>query len=176
MLKGDERLLSYPWSSFGAYLAAPEHRPGWIRADRLLGEHGIQADTSVGREQFERRRGCGGKRRCRSRRLRRGCIWEAPSRRMPTCTNTCGGVKRPAPTKAASASKGMRPNEKTDQTMADHVCVNAQLDDCGQRLDRPEMLDWLFPACIGLGNLLRYRADVDGYEGHILEAAGTTGS
>jgi hypothetical protein len=53
MLKGGERLLSYPWSSFGAYLAAPRHRPGWIRVDRLLGEHGIQADTAAGREQFE---------------------------------------------------------------------------------------------------------------------------
>jgi REP element-mobilizing transposase RayT len=54
MLKAGERLLSYPWSSFGAYLAAPEHRPGWIRVDRLLGEHGIQADTAAGREQFEK--------------------------------------------------------------------------------------------------------------------------
>ena len=45
MLKPDERLLAYPWSSFGAYAAAPEHRPSWIRVDRLLGEHGIQQDT-----------------------------------------------------------------------------------------------------------------------------------
>ncbi len=55
MLKPGERLLSYPWSSFGAYLAAPEHRPAWIRVDRLLGEHGIQEDTAAGRDQFERR-------------------------------------------------------------------------------------------------------------------------
>jgi REP element-mobilizing transposase RayT len=54
MLKTGERLLSYPWSSFGAYLAVPEHRPSWVRVDRLLGEHGIQADTAAGREQFER--------------------------------------------------------------------------------------------------------------------------
>ncbi len=27
MLQAPERLLSYPWSSFGAYMAAPEHRP-----------------------------------------------------------------------------------------------------------------------------------------------------
>jgi len=38
MLPGQERLLSYPWSSFGAYMAAPEHRPSWVRVDRLLGE------------------------------------------------------------------------------------------------------------------------------------------
>jgi hypothetical protein len=54
MLKAGERLLSHPWSSFGAYLASPEHRPGWIRVGRLLGEHGIQADTAAGREQFEK--------------------------------------------------------------------------------------------------------------------------
>jgi hypothetical protein len=33
----EERLLSYPWSSFGAYLAAPEQRPSWIRVDRGSG-------------------------------------------------------------------------------------------------------------------------------------------
>lgn len=53
MLAQGERLLSYPWSSYGAYLAAPEHRPGWIRVDRLLGEHGIQEDTAAGRGRFE---------------------------------------------------------------------------------------------------------------------------
>ena len=55
LLQPEERLLAYPWSSFGAYLAAPEHRPGWVRVDRLLGEHGIQADTAAGRQQFEAR-------------------------------------------------------------------------------------------------------------------------
>ena len=55
MLRAGERLLAYPWSSFGAYLAAPEHRPAWMRVDRLLGEHGIAADTAAGREEFERR-------------------------------------------------------------------------------------------------------------------------
>ena len=55
LLKPDERLLAYPWSSFGYYLAAPEHRPTWIRVDRLLGEHGLQQDTPVARQDFERR-------------------------------------------------------------------------------------------------------------------------
>ena len=55
LLTAGERLLSYPWSSFPLYLAAPEHRPGWIRVDRLLGEHGIQQDTSEGRREFEAR-------------------------------------------------------------------------------------------------------------------------
>src|SRR6516165_6322669 len=55
LLKPEERLLAYPWSSFGYYLAAPEHRPAWIRVDRLLGEHGLQQDTTVARQEFERR-------------------------------------------------------------------------------------------------------------------------
>jgi putative transposase len=55
LLKAEERLLAYPWSSFGAYIAAPAHRPFWIRTDRLLGEHGIQEDSAAGRQQFEQR-------------------------------------------------------------------------------------------------------------------------
>jgi REP element-mobilizing transposase RayT len=54
LLKREQRLLEYPWSSFGLYLAASAHRPAWLRADRLLGEHGIQRDDAAGREQFER--------------------------------------------------------------------------------------------------------------------------
>jgi len=37
------------------YVAAPGHRPGWMRADRLLGEHGISGDTPAGRQEYERR-------------------------------------------------------------------------------------------------------------------------
>jgi hypothetical protein len=55
ILKAEERLLAYPWSSWPAYLAAPEHRPHWVRVDRLLGEHGLQEDTAANREEFERR-------------------------------------------------------------------------------------------------------------------------
>jgi hypothetical protein len=39
----------------GWYLAVPKHRPGWLRADRLLGEHGLPEDTAANREEFERR-------------------------------------------------------------------------------------------------------------------------
>jgi hypothetical protein len=53
MLRPEERLLAYPWSSLGAYIAAREHRPSWIRVDRLLGEHGLQEDAA--RQQFEQR-------------------------------------------------------------------------------------------------------------------------
>jgi REP element-mobilizing transposase RayT len=54
LLLPEDRLLAYPWSSFALYLSAPEHRPRWLRADRLLGEHGIQRDTPAGRHEFER--------------------------------------------------------------------------------------------------------------------------
>jgi REP element-mobilizing transposase RayT len=53
LLKAEQRLLEYPWSSFGWYLAAEAHRPSWLRVDRLLGEHGIQRDNEAGRKRFE---------------------------------------------------------------------------------------------------------------------------
>ena len=43
------------WSSFGYYLAAAQHRPDWVRVDRLLGEHGLRHDTPTARQEFERR-------------------------------------------------------------------------------------------------------------------------
>jgi putative transposase len=55
LLAPRSRLLEYPWSSFGLYLSAPGRRPEWLRVDRLLGEHGIRADTAGGRREFERR-------------------------------------------------------------------------------------------------------------------------
>ena len=54
LLVPEDRLLAYPWSSFPLYLAAREYRPRWLRAHRLLGEHGIQQDTPAGRQEFER--------------------------------------------------------------------------------------------------------------------------
>jgi putative transposase len=55
LLKAEDRLSGYPWSSFTYYLAAKRHRPEWIRADRLLAEHGIQEDSAAGRHEFEKR-------------------------------------------------------------------------------------------------------------------------
>ena len=55
LLRPEERLLAYPWSSFGYYLAVPAHRPGWLRVDRLLGEHGLQEDGAAAWQEFERR-------------------------------------------------------------------------------------------------------------------------
>ena len=55
LLGQEDRRLSYPGSSFGWYLAVPAQRPGWLRVDRLLGEHGMAGDTPAGRREFERR-------------------------------------------------------------------------------------------------------------------------
>ena len=55
LLKVDQKLASYPWSSLEYYLQAPRKRPAWLRVDRLLGEHGIPRDSRVGRQEFGRR-------------------------------------------------------------------------------------------------------------------------
>jgi REP element-mobilizing transposase RayT len=55
LLKAAERLVAYPWSSLSWYLSAPEHRPGWIRVDRLLGEYGLAPESAAHRQEFERR-------------------------------------------------------------------------------------------------------------------------
>jgi len=54
LLAPEDRLLAYPWSSFPLYLADRRYRPQWLRVERLLGEHGIQQDTPLGRQEFER--------------------------------------------------------------------------------------------------------------------------
>jgi REP element-mobilizing transposase RayT len=55
LLTRRQRLREYRWSSFPEYLKAPSARPGWLRTDRLLGEHGIQKDSAAGRAEFEKR-------------------------------------------------------------------------------------------------------------------------
>jgi len=30
------------------------HRPGWLRVDRLLGEHGLQQDGAAGQQEFDK--------------------------------------------------------------------------------------------------------------------------
>ncbi len=46
---------SIPGAVLGFYLTEVKHRPGWLRVDRLLGEHGIARDTASGRREFEGR-------------------------------------------------------------------------------------------------------------------------
>jgi len=60
LVKAEEPLKTYPWSSLGQYLAGTGQRPHWLRVDRLLGEWRIPKDSPAGRkvfgEQMERRR------------------------------------------------------------------------------------------------------------------------
>jgi REP element-mobilizing transposase RayT len=55
LLKKDQPLSAFAWSSWPAYLLAPSQRPAWLRVDRLLGEHGILKDSPAGRKELERR-------------------------------------------------------------------------------------------------------------------------
>ncbi len=115
MLKAEERLLAYPWSSFGAYLAAPEHRPTWVRVDRLLGEHGIQEDTPAGRAEFERGwKGGGWRRRDPEalKALRRGWCLGSESFRREMC---CGWRAS-----LGSITRGIAPGQCRGQGGADH--------------------------------------------------------
>lgn len=52
LLRGEQPLTDYPWSSYPAYLQAPSKRPVWLRVDRLLGELGIGRDDARGRRGF----------------------------------------------------------------------------------------------------------------------------
>jgi putative transposase len=52
LLTPEQPLQHYRWSSYPLYLLAPERRPTWLRADRLLGGWGIPMDTAAGRGQF----------------------------------------------------------------------------------------------------------------------------
>jgi REP element-mobilizing transposase RayT len=54
LLSPAQPLSAYAWSSYPLYLR-PARRPGWLRVDRLLGEHGVQEDSAEGRIHFQRR-------------------------------------------------------------------------------------------------------------------------
>ena len=54
LLRSEEPLRAYRWSSYPAYLARPERRAPWLRVERVLGEMGIPKDSAAGRQQFER--------------------------------------------------------------------------------------------------------------------------
>jgi len=55
LLRAEEPLSDFLWSSYPYYLCAPSGRPGWLRVDRLLGEWGIAGDSPAGRRAFGRR-------------------------------------------------------------------------------------------------------------------------
>lgn len=58
LLKPQEKLSAFVWSSYPFYLGAPSRRPAWLRVDRLLGEWGIPKDTAAGRRVFAERMEC----------------------------------------------------------------------------------------------------------------------
>lgn len=53
LLRPEQKLTDFTWSSWPEYLQPPEQRPRWLRVDRLLGELGIPQDSTAGREQLE---------------------------------------------------------------------------------------------------------------------------
>jgi putative transposase len=55
LMKAEQKLSEFPWSSYAEYLKAPKARPSWLRVDRVLGECGIPKDSPAGREQFAAR-------------------------------------------------------------------------------------------------------------------------
>jgi REP element-mobilizing transposase RayT len=54
LLRPEEPLRAYRWSSYPAYLERPGRRPAWLRVERLLGELGIPKDSAAGRQRLER--------------------------------------------------------------------------------------------------------------------------
>lgn len=54
LLKPEQRLSDYRWSSWPEYLKTPGKRWSWLRVDRVLGEHRIPKDTAAGRRELER--------------------------------------------------------------------------------------------------------------------------
>jgi hypothetical protein len=55
LVKPQESLRQYRWSSYPEYLKAPRKRAEWLRVDRVLGEMSIPKDSMAGRQEFERR-------------------------------------------------------------------------------------------------------------------------
>src|SRR5262249_30639513 len=52
LLRPQQPLKEYRWSSWPEYLKSPRRRWQWLRVDRILGEWGIKADTAAGRRQL----------------------------------------------------------------------------------------------------------------------------
>src|SRR5450432_285351 len=55
LLRREQKLGSYAWSSYRDYLRPAGLRPNWLRVGRVLGEMGIPKDSVAGRREFARR-------------------------------------------------------------------------------------------------------------------------
>src|SRR5256885_6104532 len=49
LLKAEQKLREFGWSSYPDYLKEAKARPRWLRVDRVLGECGIPKDSAAGR-------------------------------------------------------------------------------------------------------------------------------
>ena len=54
LLRAEQALGEYRWSSWPEFLRAPGKRPGWLRVDRVWGEMGTAKDSPAGRRELER--------------------------------------------------------------------------------------------------------------------------
>ena len=54
LLRPEQPLRAYRWSSWPEYLRSPGRRPAWLRVGRVLGETGIYKDSAAGRRELER--------------------------------------------------------------------------------------------------------------------------
>jgi len=52
LLRPEQPLQEYRWSSYPEYLKRARQRPAWLRMDRVLGELGIRRDDRAGRQHF----------------------------------------------------------------------------------------------------------------------------
>ena len=53
LLRSEQALQTYRWSSWPEYLKRPSRRWAWLRVDRLLGEYRVPRDSAAGRRQLE---------------------------------------------------------------------------------------------------------------------------
>ena len=54
LVKPEQALRGYEWSSWREYLQTARKRPAWLRVERVLGEMGIPKDSAAGRRELER--------------------------------------------------------------------------------------------------------------------------
>jgi hypothetical protein len=55
ILKAEEAIKTYRWSSWPEYLKKPRQRPAWLRVERVFGEERIPRDSKAGRQELEQR-------------------------------------------------------------------------------------------------------------------------
>ena len=94
LLRPEQALRAYRWSSWPAYLKPARQRWPWLRVDRLLGEYRVPKDSPAGRQELER---CVEARRAEEdtrayQPLRRGWCWGDKQFRKELLVGMAGGV------------------------------------------------------------------------------------